>query len=99
MRVVITHPEFGTYIGSCLGLGFWTNLDCAGQTECVTFKDQADAVDYIKSWSENNDPEQYGFVAVGTLEWADIATLKAAGLDTSALEREALTNDTVGGHA
>ncbi len=91
MRVVITHPEFGAYIGSFLGLGFWTNMDCAGQTECVTFADETDARDFIKTWSENNDPVAYSFVTVNASSWADIATLKAAGIDTVALERESLT--------
>lgn len=91
-RVVITHPEFGTYIGGFLGMGFWTNLDCAGQTECVTFDSEADAIDYIKTWSENNDPAPYSFVTVDAGQWANIVALKAAGIDTGPLELEALTS-------
>lgn len=88
--LVITHPEFGVYIGSALGLGFWTELDCAGQTSCVTFPSETDARAHIESWDENNDASQYGFTSVPTVVdgYAEISELKAVGIDTTTLEVE-----------
>ncbi|WP_137114162.1 hypothetical protein [Mesorhizobium sp. GR13] len=34
-KIVIIHPKMGIYLGHCLGLGFWTLLDPAGQAEAV----------------------------------------------------------------
>ena len=31
MPCVISHPEHGVFIGTGLGLAFWTNMECAGQ--------------------------------------------------------------------
>lgn len=47
-RFVLTHPELGTYIGSCMGMGFWSALDSAGQTEAVTFPTESAALDHGK---------------------------------------------------
>jgi hypothetical protein len=80
MRVVLTHPEMGVYLGSFLGMGFWTLLDTAGQTQAVTFIDTADLIDYITTWVENSDPSAYEFVPVDCGEAASIADLVKAGL-------------------
>lgn len=78
MRVVITHPEMGIYLGCCLGLGFWTKLDPVGQGEAVTFEDESDARDYVCSWDENNDPDVYTYVPVSS---GSIRGLTDAGLE------------------
>lgn len=44
----------GVYLGSCLGLGFWSKLDPAGQVSAVTFKSKQDAKNYIASWDNPN---------------------------------------------
>jgi len=89
-RTVITHPDWGVYLGSWLGLGFFSKLDCAGQHEACTFESEADASEFIKTWDENSDPSIFTFVPVKSGEFATIAELKAAGLDTSEMERELL---------
>jgi hypothetical protein len=81
MRVVITHPEWGIYLGSALGLGFWSMLSSAGQVEAVTFSDESDAIDYIRSWEAGNDPEDYSFVEASPQDAATVSDLKAAGLE------------------
>lgn len=48
--VVIQHDEFGVYLGNCLGLGFWSKLDPAGQPSAVTFTDEAEAKAHMESW-------------------------------------------------
>lgn len=35
-RYLIVHPLDGVYLGDCLGLEFWSNLDSAGQDCAVT---------------------------------------------------------------
>jgi hypothetical protein len=50
MAVVIYSKEDGVYLGSFLGLGFWTNLDTAGQSSAVTFPSEQAARDYMATW-------------------------------------------------
>ncbi len=42
MSVVIVHNEMGVYLGSCMGLGFWTLLDPAGQARREMLTDLLD---------------------------------------------------------
>ncbi|MFG6080332.1 hypothetical protein ACEUZ9_000882 [Paracoccus litorisediminis] len=82
MRIVITHPEYGIYLGSFLGLGFWSKISAEGQEEACTFKNEELARDYIATWEENGDPAKYGFAEVATdAPFATIAELDAAGLE------------------
>ncbi len=82
MRIVITHPEMGIYLGSFIGLGFWTMLDPAGQPSSTTFADEAEARWHVASWDESNDPDLYGYVRVQADPdgAAGIPALKQAGL-------------------
>jgi hypothetical protein len=80
MRIVLTHPDMGVYLGNCLGLGFWTLLDTAGQQEAVTFPDIDTARAHIRSWEANADPAAYDFVPVDCIDYATIADLAKAGL-------------------
>jgi len=84
MSCVITHPEHGIYLGSCMGLGFWSMLDAVGQESACTFPDRDEALAHIQSWENNNDPAQYATVDVltcGAEGFATIADLRSAGLD------------------
>lgn len=92
MRIVVVHPEMGIYLGSFLGLGFFSKLDCAGQTCACTFADEADARDFVGSWVMDNDPNAYRYVPVTSNAYAEIAELEAAGLDTAELRAEVLRN-------
>ncbi len=62
--VVITHPQWGIYIGSCMGLGFWTLMDSVGQDAVVCFNDEQEARGVVTRWEENNNPDEYGYVTV-----------------------------------
>lgn len=44
---VIVHEEMGVYLGSCLGLGFWTKLDPVDQTAAVVFDSPEAAIEHI----------------------------------------------------
>lgn len=47
MSVVIVHPDLGVYLGSCLGLGFWSKMDPVGQPAAVTFPSAEVASSFI----------------------------------------------------
>lgn len=82
MRYVITHPDMGIYLGSWLGLGFWSMLDAAGQTHAVTFSNKDDAISYISTWKNNNDPLKYNLVPVDEdCLYVGVDTLSRCGLE------------------
>jgi len=37
MKGVLYNEEMGIYLGSCMGMGFWTKLDSVGQDAVVVF--------------------------------------------------------------
>lgn len=47
MAFVISHPENGVFVGTALGLAFWTALDCAGQESVCAFRTEEDARDFL----------------------------------------------------
>lgn len=51
-RFVLYSPEAGVYLGNCMGLGFWSKLDAAGQTMACTFPTEQDAAEHVASWDE-----------------------------------------------
>ncbi|WP_435018442.1 hypothetical protein TA3x_000416 [Tundrisphaera sp. TA3] len=80
-RVVITNPVMGIYLGNCLGLGFWTLLDTAGQQEAVTFSSKQEAFSHIQSWDSEDRALDYRCVQVPTQrEYATVSELAKAGL-------------------
>ncbi|WP_046869587.1 hypothetical protein [Microvirga massiliensis] len=84
MKVAITHPELGIYVGNCMGLGFWSLLDAVGQDCAVVFDTEEEARRHVSSWDERNAPDDYGYAAVEVADDAHYATvddLSAAGLD------------------
>ena len=84
MKCVITHPEMGIYLGSFLGLGFWSKLDPAGQDAAPVFASSEEAETYMATW-DNARPEGAVLRPVipdsddGT--YASIDACVAAGLD------------------
>lgn len=63
-RVVIYSEQNGVYLGECLGMGFWSNLDPAAQPSATTFKDEPDARDYISEKLCNSFPDDVTFVSI-----------------------------------
>lgn len=57
--VVITHPEWGVYLGNCLGMGFWSELDPVGQPAAVVFDNETDARNHVSSWVEKFEGLNY----------------------------------------
>lgn len=79
---VITHPEWGIYLGMCMGLGFWSKMDPVGQSAACTFESIEQAREFMATW-DNGEPAGVSFAPVvpddGT--FATIAACVAAGLE------------------
>ena len=54
-RYLLIHPEFGVYIGHCMGLGFWSNEETAGQNAACTFALPEEAHEHANSWIHTPD--------------------------------------------
>lgn len=50
MAYVIVSDRDGVYLGSALGLGFWSKLDPAGQDAAVVFPSPEVAFEHLASW-------------------------------------------------
>lgn len=76
---VIYKEEYGIFLGECLGLGFWSKLDPAGQDCVVCFAKEQEAEDYIKECKM----EDSKVIPVKTKGWGNPVTMEecvAAGL-------------------
>lgn len=86
MRFVMVHYDFGVYLGNCMGLGFFSMLDTAGQSTAVTFDTVDEIKAHVNSWEVSPeglpfDQSKIWFVPVETdANYASIADLKKAGL-------------------
>jgi hypothetical protein len=81
MAVVIYSEENGVYLGSAMGLGFWSKLDPIGQPAATTFDDEAQAQTHMDSW-EGGRPADVRLVPVVADDgfYASIAACVRAGL-------------------
>jgi hypothetical protein len=82
-RFVIVHPEMGVYLGSAIGLGFWSKLDPVGQDSAVTFLDRGSADDHMANWDHGRPDGAVTWpVMIGGpgRTWASVAECTAAGL-------------------
>jgi hypothetical protein len=51
MASVIVHPEFGIFLGTALGLAFWSKIDPVGQPCAPTFANMDQAQELISAWT------------------------------------------------
>lgn len=81
MAIVIYSESDGVYIGSCLGLGFWSKLDPVGQESAATFASGSDAQEFMNSW-DSGVPADIRLVEVEADDGdhASIAACMRAGL-------------------
>lgn len=89
MRIVITHPERGVYLGHPVHLGrivggaFWSLLDTGAQYQAVTFASEEEARQGVQGWAEQLDPAECRYVALeasGHDHGATVDDLTKAGL-------------------
>ena len=87
-RFVIFSPTEGVYLGSAMGLGFWSKLDPVGQNAAVTFASPSEATECIRSWEPGSAPldirfrtvECGGPVEAGGVVYATIPEIVAADM-------------------
>jgi hypothetical protein len=80
-KYVLTHPEWGIYLGHALGLGFWTLLDVVGQEQACVFDTVEQARKHIASWDHQpKEPPVVRSVVVASAHWATVRELRAANL-------------------
>lgn len=81
MAVVVYHERDGVFLGSCMGLGFWSKIDAVGQLAAVTFPSVEAAEVYMATW-ESGRPTGVRFVEVeaDAEGYADVAACVRAGL-------------------
>ncbi len=81
IKGVLTHSEHGVYIGHCMGLGFWSNLDTAGQDSVPLFT-EAEAVEHILSWDGDHSPSDYKVKYVAAVDplYATFEECNASGI-------------------
>lgn len=48
-RYLCVSDEAGVYLGSCMGMGFWSKLDPVGQCAAITFPNQEEFDEYRRS--------------------------------------------------
>lgn len=90
-KILVVSNELGVYLGTALGLGFFTKLDCAGQTQPCTFPSKQEARGHVASWDANNDPDAYAYHELPDdgNEYATIEELEDAGLGALTVELRA----------
>lgn len=50
MRKILVSKSMGVYLGSCIGLGFWSKLDSVGQDAAITFESEDEIRKMIATW-------------------------------------------------
>ncbi|KXH70614.1 MAG: hypothetical protein AM326_12325 [Candidatus Thorarchaeota archaeon SMTZ-45] len=79
----MVHSEQGVYIGSCMGLGFWSKLDAVGQTHAVVFDSKDQAMSCVNSWDNPMPESDLSFLPVEHKEpgYASIDECERAGVE------------------
>lgn len=61
--IVISSADWGVYLGTAMGMGFWSNLDPVGQDVACTFESEEQAKEIIASW-DSQPPADTKFTLV-----------------------------------
>lgn len=83
VRFVVVHPEMGVYLGSAMGMGFWSKLDPVGQDSAITFASRMQAEQVMRAWDDGRP----GDVVIWPMtpdrreRYASIVACVAAGLE------------------
>ena len=73
---IITTPNWGVYLGSCMGLGFWSKLDHLGLDEAATFDSEQQAYAFMDTW-DSKPSEKVSLLLVNRDRYGTHASLKA----------------------
>jgi hypothetical protein len=62
-RYIIYHPTYGIYLGSIVGLEFWSNLNPSGQNGAITFDTISEAMSVVLSFTDfPKAPYKYKYI-------------------------------------
>jgi hypothetical protein len=62
-RYVIYHPINGIYLGSIVGLEFWSKLNPSGQNGAITFASVQEAMNTVLTFTESpKTPYKYKYI-------------------------------------
>lgn len=61
---VIYSEKHGVYLGSFIGLGFWSREDTVGQAHCACFRSPDEAAGCVSGWEGSPDDISYRQVMV-----------------------------------
>jgi len=82
MACVVVHPEHGIFLGTALGLAFWSRLDPVGQPAAPTFASESEAREMLATWVEPpTDNLMFCDVIPDDGIYASVAACAAAGLE------------------
>jgi hypothetical protein len=84
-RYLLYRHDYGVYLGSFLGLGFWSKIDPVGQSEAPTFAKPRDITSYVSTWDRVPDYYFAVPVEISNDNGEYYATLKE--IETAGLER------------
>lgn len=86
---VLVHDEMGIYIGSGLGMGFWSKLDPVGQPCAVTFPSPEAAMEFAATWDSQLQNLKTVEVDIDDGDhYATRESCKRAGLETWTLDTD-----------
>lgn len=81
IRHVAYSEEQGVYLGECLGLGFWSKLDPAGQDSATTFATPQEFWDLARTWETPPPTDTVTRpVVCADPQWAAVGECEATGL-------------------
>jgi hypothetical protein len=78
--IVIYSERDGIFLGSLLGLAFWSKLESAGQTHACTFESVSQALAHVSAWATKPTDMVFVSVSEDADRCASIAACVAAGL-------------------
>lgn len=74
-RFILVSKEIGVYLGSCLGMFFWSGLDAVGQDAAVTFPSGKAALDFLVGYPGKFSPTDEITVREVTTQDPEFATI------------------------
>ncbi len=81
-RIVVTHPEWGIFIGQGFGMGFWSRQEAAGMKEVSSFATREEALAATLAWQVDDASTPFDFRRVELPRGetrASVDHLRAAG--------------------
>lgn len=86
-KYLIAHREWGVFLGSAMGMAFWSKMDAVGQDQAVVFDTELRAEEYLKTWDWNGEeqPDEIGIhpvlVATEDQGYATMEECENSGFD------------------